>query len=413
MKKSVLLFVAIFVAVIVFTFSCKRLDVPVPGNTCIQVTRTSAAGTDSQMVAVNAPIVPITYTFSGNISADTSAIDTIHVGVVGTLPPGVTSSLVNGIFTISGTPTSKVGSPFTYTLASTGTSCNTTKITGTITVTDCTTLTLVSNLETIDQTPLVNTAISPITYSVGLDGAGTTVTGLPRGVTGSYVAGMFVISGTATTRALTDSEMNSVSYPYTVTTACGGTDTGTIVVKVPLDTTQIVTFPSYLEVCNGTAGANVQFNDLPNATITYTINGGANQTIFLDGTGTAILPTGSISAAGVIYRLVSTSLPTPHALSGEIDFVLAPIPTATISGTTSIVSGASTNIVFSGVPNTIITYTINGGHDYSIGIGASGQAILGTGPLAINTTYTLISASGEYFYCAESVTGSAVITIRP
>jgi hypothetical protein len=95
---------------------------------------------------------------------------------------------------------------------------------------DCSdvTIKLSSAAGTDDQTKCINTAITNITYDVGDGATGADVTDLPNGVTGSYNAGVFTISGIPT---------ESGPFNYTVTTtgqntACtAATATGTIEVN--------------------------------------------------------------------------------------------------------------------------------------------------------------------------------------
>ena len=47
-------------------------------------------------------------------------------------------------------------------------------------------------------------------------------------------------------------------------------------------------------ICGGT-GTNITFTGTPNATITYNVNGGANQTIVLNGVGSATLASGNLA----------------------------------------------------------------------------------------------------------------------
>jgi len=135
MKKSLILCATLCVVIAIIIFSCKRLDVPVTTGTCLTITQTSGTATAAQTVIVNTPIAPITYTaFASLAGTDSTSADTAHVSFSGSLPPGVTAALVNGVFTISGTPTTTTGSPFTYTVTTTGATCSATPITGAITV---------------------------------------------------------------------------------------------------------------------------------------------------------------------------------------------------------------------------------------------------------------------------------------
>jgi len=71
------------------------------------------------------------------------------------------------------------------------------------------TLTLTSAINTDDQPVCENTPITSIVYTAGGGITGVTVSGLPTGVTGIFVAGVFTISGTPTATGV---------FNYTVTT---------------------------------------------------------------------------------------------------------------------------------------------------------------------------------------------------
>ena len=161
----------------------------------------SAAGTDNQTVCINNPIVDITYAIAaGGTGASITA---------GALPAGVTGSFAGGVFTITGTPT--VSGVFNYTVTTLG-PCINPALSGTITVTANSTLTLTSAPGTNNQSVCRNTAIVDITYSIAGSGTGASVTagGLPAGVTGSYAGGIFTITGTPTVSGV---------FNYTVTTS--------------------------------------------------------------------------------------------------------------------------------------------------------------------------------------------------
>src|SRR6185503_9211311 len=113
-----------------------------------------------------------------------------------------------GVFTISGTPTEP--GAFNYTVTTTG-PCINVALSGTITVNDNSTISLSSASGTEAQTVCINNAITAITYAAGGGATSASITAgtLPAGVTGSYSAGVFTISGTPT---------ESGTFNYTVTT---------------------------------------------------------------------------------------------------------------------------------------------------------------------------------------------------
>lgn len=158
---------------------------------------------DNQAVCVNNPIVNIRYDIGGSGNG----------GTVTGLPPGVTGTYAGGVITITGTPTTEIGSPFIYTIVPTGPCAfPVPPITGRITVTGDATLALTSVAGTDAQELCRNTAINNITYDFGGTATGATVTGLPAGVTWSVSGNRVTITGTPTVSSPT-------AYTYTVSTA--------------------------------------------------------------------------------------------------------------------------------------------------------------------------------------------------
>uniref|UniRef100_UPI002FC721F9 hypothetical protein n=1 Tax=Flavihumibacter sp. TaxID=1913981 RepID=UPI002FC721F9 len=159
------------------------------------ISLSSAAATDAQTICINTTITNITYAVGG------TATDATVTG----LPTGVSGTYSSGVFTISGTPTES--GTFNYTVTTDG-PCAEETATGTIIVQPNSTISLSSSAETAAQTICINTAITNITYTVGGTATDATVTGLPAGVSGTYNAGVFTISGTPT---------QSGTFNYTVT----------------------------------------------------------------------------------------------------------------------------------------------------------------------------------------------------
>lgn len=324
MKKSLIYCVTIFFAMAIIIFSCKKKNIPtsqfdtIP---CIQLTQTT--GTDTQFVTVNTAMVPTKYVLSG---ADSATINALKVSVEGTLPPGITTSFSNGVFTISGTPTTNIGSPFTYSIL-TGQTCHVTKTTGAIIVTNCGTVNLTSATATAAQSVVINTAITPITYSIGGAATGATISGLPAGVTGTYAAKVFTISGTPTSRTASP-------YTYTITTkgdSCSSTTTGTITVNVSPST---ISGP--LEVCFGTA--------------TTLIGSGTPATVSPWVSSTTSIAT--VNNAGVVTGTgAGTSLITyTNNVGATATAIVTVNPSPIITGDTIAIVGSTTSLLGSGTP---------------------------------------------------------------
>lgn len=146
----------------------------------------SAAGTDNQTVCINTAIIPITYTIGGGATNAT---------VTG-LPAGVNYVVAGTTLTISGTPSTTLLSPFNYSIVTTGNTCLVANANGTIAVNPDHTITLNSGGPSTNQAVCVNSAIAPITYTLGGGATGATVTGLPAGVTYTVVGNTLTISGT-------------------------------------------------------------------------------------------------------------------------------------------------------------------------------------------------------------------------
>lgn len=155
------------------------------------------------------------------------------------------------------------------------------------------TIALTSALATDSQTLCINTAIAPIEYTISGGGIGTTVTGLPSGVTGNYLAGLMTITGTPSVTG---------TFNYTVTTigSCSQVvDSGSITIT-PNAT---ITLTSAVNTDNQTVCTNT-----PITPITYSIGGG--------GTGATVtgLPAGVIGTFNAgIFTITGT--PTTVGIS--------------------------------------------------------------------------------------------------
>ena len=322
----------------------------------VPVITQNVAGANFQSVCINSAIAPIAYSISGGATG--TAI------TAGALPLGVTLSGN----TISGTPT--VAGVYNYTITTTPNGpCTPVSLTGTITVVAAPTLT--QNIPGANiQTVCINTAISPIAYTIGGTATGTAITAgaLPAGVTlvGNTISGVPTVSGV---------------FTYTIsTTPPAGTCT-------PVSLTGTITVQSLPTISLSIAGTNTQVICLktPITNISYTIGGGATGTAITAG----VLPPGvtlvgnTISglpiAAGVFNYTIST-LPAVAPATPCTRVSLTGTITVLTDATITLTSGPANQVICNGVAITPVVYTVGGA--------ATGAAIIaGALPAGITGVY--------------------------
>lgn len=246
---------------------------------------------------------------------------------------------------------------------------------------------------------------SVITFS---GSPGATVTYTING--GSNQTILLDASGNAslTTPALT---ANTTYDLVSVATTCTNAASGSAIISILSLPT--ATISANTTICSGSS-ATIQFNGTPNATVTYTIDGGANQTIVLNASGTASVTT-PILTTNSTYTLVSVaSATTPictQPQTGSSLVTVQALPTAIVSANT-VCSGNTGTVTFTGTPNAVVTYTVNGGANQTITLNASGNATLTTPVLTANATYQLVSiVTTSAPICSQNLTANATVVV--
>uniref|UniRef100_UPI0038D4AFDB beta strand repeat-containing protein n=1 Tax=Flavobacterium sp. TaxID=239 RepID=UPI0038D4AFDB len=127
--------------------------------------------------------------------------------------------------------------------------------------------------------------------------------------------------------------------------------------------------------------------------------------------GTEINPINSfVGTNQTIYiRMQSNAVPTTFYTT-DFDLIVNPLPTATISGTTTICSGTNAVITFTGTPGATVNYTVDG-NAAQIPLNA-GTATVTTPNLALSSVYQLVSVLNPATNCSRNLTGSATVTVR-
>jgi hypothetical protein len=230
-------------------------------------------------------------------------------------------------------------------------------------------------------------------------------------------------SGTnsVTTPALGVSSTYSLVSAANLTTTCSQAQAGSAVVTVsPLPT---ATISGTTALCQGAASPVVTFTGaggIAPYTFTYTINGGASQTVVSVGnTATVSAPT---TPAGVFtYALVSVQNAGASGClqnqSGSAIITVNPLPTASVSGTVAVCQGdASPVVTFTGANGTApytFTYTIGAGPSQSVTTTSGNSVTVGVPTTAAGSfAYNLVSVQ-DNVSCSQAQAGSAVVTVSP
>lgn len=199
---------------------------------------------------------------------------------------------------------------------------------------------------------------------------------------------------------------------YSLTTNCKSN------ARTPVSLTIIVlptaSISGLTSICTGSSSI-ITFNGTPNSVVTYTVDGGSNQTISLDSSGIATLTT-PILTANSLYSLISASSSVLNScvatLNTSLLITINSIAAATISGNSMICSGSNTIVTFSGTADAIVTYTVDGGSNQNITLNSSGLASITTPNLFSNTVYTLVSVSSVGVNaCFQSLSQIFTITL--
>ncbi|WP_269224520.1 T9SS type B sorting domain-containing protein [Flavobacterium sp. IMCC34518] len=302
---------------------------------------TSVASTTNQVFCLNSALNAITYAVGGSATG----------AVVNGLPAGVTGNFAGGVVTISGTPT--ISGVYNYTVTTTGGCSPTVILRGTITINPIPTMILSSAPTTTNQTICLNDSIIPITYTVGGSANGATVTGLPAGVTGTFVTGIFTISGTPTLQG---------NFNYRVTTTGICTPAIVILGTITVNSLPIASYTGITSLCSGNVTSIVLSSTIPGSTFSWNavqnnVSGASSST---GNTIAQTLSTTGTNVGQVVYNV------TPIAgsclgLPKKITIDVSPVPNVVDNTAKKIVcSGETTNIALSsGIVGTTFSWTVN------------------------------------------------------
>ncbi|MCO5259370.1 MAG: PKD domain-containing protein [Crocinitomicaceae bacterium] len=220
------------------------------------------------------------------------------------------------------------------------------------------------------------------------------------------------------------------TYTYTLQSVtainaggCSQAQSGTAIVTInPMPTASIA---GATTVCQNDTQPNIIFtgnNSSSNYTFTYSINGGANQTVTTTGgANTATISVPTSSAGTFTYNLVNVSDPNTGCnqnINQTQVVTVNPLPTATISGTTTLCQGApSASVVFTGLNGTSdyqFTYALNGGSPQTITTSGGNTATITVPTTNAGTySYVLQSVQDVTTGCSQTQSGTATVIVNP
>lgn len=259
------------------------------------------------------------------------------IGTATGLPPGVSANWAANTITLSGTPTSDVGSPFSYSISLTG-GCGAVSATGTITIIPSNQITGASSPSAI----CLGATLTTVNFSIGLL-TGINVTGLPAGVSSTSSS----ISGTPSVAGV---------FNYTIGSTEGCTATGTITVNAP----NAITLTSAAgtnnqPVCKNTLLTNITYATTSATGATFTglpagVNGSWSAGVFtISGTPTV--------AGTFNYTITTIGGCTPQVTATGTIIVNDSPPAATVTAPFNYCSNTPIVFTISGQAGSTITYT--------------------------------------------------------
>jgi uncharacterized protein (TIGR02145 family) len=259
-----------------------------------------------------------------------------------------------------------------------------------------------------------STATAPYTFSYNING------GPPQAVTTTIGNSVSVPVPTGTLGSFT---YNLLGVQESSATHCFRTQAGSVTITVnPLP---LASISGTTTVCQNSPSPRILFtgsNATAPYTFTYNINGGTNKFVTTVAGDTVSVAAPTNVTGTFIYNIISVSDGSPAACwqlqSGSATVTVNPLPTATVTGTTTVcLNSAAPVVTFTGsttVPPYTFTYTINGGTPQAITTVAGNSVTVPCPTNGAGTfTYDLVSVQDAGTpSCSNNQSGSAVITVN-
>jgi gliding motility-associated-like protein len=344
------------------------------------------SGNTNQVACQYTSIDPINFIVSSGVNAIT---------ITPAFPAGISYSLINGIVTISGTPTSATSLAQNYTITTQGTCGPQATYSVTFDIRPEATITLITGSGPINQAVCQSSAIIPIRFTIGGGATGIVIPTLPAGLTLTLdpLTGIYSIQGNPLVNGI-------FNFPIT-TTGCPKTVFITI---SNVNSAVGITLTSAVGTDNQTL-CQTNFNS-PISPITYTVIGATNvvvnglpigvTAVFSPTTGQLII-SGTSTQSG-IFNYTITSLPCSVVKAGVIR----------VSTPMFITNEVVTNISCSSSNDGAIAVTIIGGVAFN-GL----YAVHWSGPNGFQQNQTTITGlqAGQYVLTGTDAIGCPIPTM--
>ncbi len=239
----------------------------------------------------------------------------------------------------------------------------------------------------------------------------------------SSVGSSYLWSNGATSNSIVVNASGTYSVTVTDANGCQASSASVSTVVNPLPNASIAGSAS---VCVNASSPVITFTGSGGTapyTFIYKLNGSANQSITtVSGNSVSInVPTSGSGTFSYVLVGVSESSGTTcsNTASGTATVVVNPLPSASITGTTTICQlGAAPSITFTGsgaTPPYTFTYQINGGTNQTITTVASNSVSIPVPTAAAGLfTYSLVSVrESSATACLNTATGSASVLVNP
>src|SRR5690606_35955633 len=242
---------------------------------------------------------------------------------------------------------------------------------------------------------LVGTANATVSYTIN---GGTTQTVVLDGPDDLMVT---IVSATSN-QTIQLAEIND----GTCSTVLSNTET-VIVNPNPI----LTSLTSNSPICSGN-DAEFILAGTPNATVSYTINGGTTQTVVLDGTGNGMVTIVSATSNQTIQLTEIHDGTCSTVLSNTETVIVNPNPILTsLTSNSPICSGSDAEFTLVGTANATVSYTINGGTTQTVVLDGSGNGIVTIVSATSNQTIQLTEINDRT--CSTVLNNTETVIVNP